>query len=55
MKKTYFKPQFKTVKIHGRKLLQGTTPTQLTVSKSQTNLGPDDDFDYEGAGDEDAR
>ena len=55
MKKTYFKPQFKTVKIHGRKLLNGTSPMKLTVSKSQTNLGPDDDFDYEGAGDVDAR
>ena len=54
MNKTYFKPQFKTVKIHGRKLLNGTSPMKLTVSKSQTNLGADD-FDYEGAGDVEAR
>lgn len=55
MKKTYFKPQFKVVNLHGRKQLLTGSPIKLTVSKSQTNLGPDDDFDYEGAGDEDAR
>lgn len=56
MKKTYFKPQFKVVKLHGRILLQNASPHATMVTKSKTNLGADDDFIYGGGsdGDDDA-
>ena len=54
MNKTYFKPQLKVVKLHGRKqLLTGSFKAKVT--HSTTNLGDDDDFDYKGAGDFEAR
>ena len=53
MKKTYFKPQFKVVKLHGRILLQTASPTKTMVTKSKTNLGTDDDFIYGGGSDGD--
>ena len=47
MKKTYFKPEFKIVKLHGHaRLLDGSK----TVSKSKTNLSEEDDFEYIGGG-----
>jgi hypothetical protein len=55
MKKTYFKPQFKVVKLHGRKfLLNGTSQTKKMVTNSKTNLGADDDFIYGGGSDGDS-
>ena len=47
MKKTYFKPEFKIVKLHGRAHLLGGSPKAVHSSKS--NLG-DDDFEYVGGG-----
>ena len=48
MKKTYFKPEFKIVKLHGRALLFEASPT--TVHSSKTNLSEEDDFEYVGGG-----
>ena len=53
MKKTYFKPQFKVVKLHGRKPLLVNSLTTTKVSSAKTNLGVDDDFDYAGESDGD--
>ena len=54
MKKTYFKPQFKVVKLHGRKpLLIGSPLTKTKVTSAKTNLGTYDDFDYAGESDGD--
>ena len=47
MKKAYFKPQFKVVKLHGRKQLLTGSSFTTTVTNSRTNLG-DDDFEYGG-------
>lgn len=49
MKKTYFKPEFKIVKLHGRaRLLDSSSVTSIRSSK--TNLSVDDDFEYVGGG-----
>ncbi len=48
MKKTYFEPEMRIVKLHGRPLLEGTS--MQTVSRTTTNLSTADDFYYEGAG-----
>jgi len=51
MKKTYFEPEMRIVKLHGRaRLLEGSL---TSVRRTSTNLGDDDaadDFYYEGAG-----
>ena len=52
MKKTYFKPEFKIVKLHGRALLNGGSPT---IKNSRTNLSEGDDFEYVGGGDYEGR
>ena len=49
MKKTYFEPEMRIVKLHGRPLLE-IVSGQQTISSSKTNLGTADDFYYEGAG-----
>jgi hypothetical protein len=48
MKKTYFKPEFKIVKLHGRAHLLQNSVTSIRSSK--TNLSEDDDFEYVGPG-----
>ena len=49
MKKTYFEPEMRIVKLHGRaRMLAGSDG--YTISSSKTNLGTADDFYYEGAG-----
>lgn len=53
MKKTYFEPEMRIVKLHGRPLLEGTS--MQTVSRTTTNLSTADDFYYEGAGDYEGR
>ena len=53
MKKTYFKPQFKVVKLHGRKFLLNGTSTKTMVTHSRTNLGDEDNLDYGGGSDND--
>ena len=48
MKKTYFKPQFKVVKLHGRNPLLVHSLTTTKVTSAKTNLAEEDDFDYAG-------
>ena len=52
MKKTYFEPEMRIVKLHGRPLLQ--QPSLTITKKPQTNLG-DDGFEYLGGGDYEGR
>ncbi len=51
MKKTYFKPQIKVVKLHGRILLIGTSST-MVIHSTTTNLG-EDKIDFGGSSDND--
>ena len=54
MKKTYFEPEMRIVKLHGRPLLQNASPNHTITQKPQTNLG-DDGFEYLGGGDYEGR
>jgi len=54
MKKTYFEPEMRIVKLHSRPLLQGGSP-QAQVTTTKTNLVEDDDFYYVGGGDFEGR
>ena len=48
MKKTYFEPEMRIVKLHGRARLLGGSPK---VTTTKTNfLDEDDDFEYVGGG-----
>lgn len=52
MKKTYFKPEFKIVKLHGHaRLLDASS---RAIQSSRTNL-EGDDFEYVGGGDYEGR
>ena len=51
MKKTYFKPQIKVVKLHGRKQLL-TGSSKAMVHSTKTNLG-EDKIDFGGSSDND--
>ena len=51
MKKAYLKPHLKIVKLNRRTQL--LSASRLTVTKTNTNLGDEDDFEYGGAGDDD--
>lgn len=53
MKKTYFEPEMRIVKLHGRPLLVGASQTH-SISSSRTNLG-NDGFEYVGGGDDEGR
>ena len=48
MKKTYFEPEMRIVKLHGRPLLEGGSPQSPQVTTTYTNLDEDDDFIYVG-------
>ena len=54
MKKTYFEPEMRIVKLHGRAHLLDIS-AQQTIRSSKTNLDTADDFYYEGAGDYEGR
>lgn len=45
MKKTYFEPEMRIVKLHGRPLMLDPSPQ---VTTTHTNLDEDDDFIYVG-------
>ena len=51
MKKTYFKPQLKVVKLHGRILLIGTS-NAMVIHSTTTNLGADK-IDFGGSSEND--
>ena len=53
MKKTYFEPEMRIVKLHSRPLLVGASQTH-SISSSRTNLG-NDGFEYVGGGDDEGR
>jgi hypothetical protein len=52
MKKTYFKPQFRVVKLHGRMPLM-TGSEKLKVNRVSSGGLGDDDFEYGGGSDND--
>ena len=55
MKKTYFKPQFRVVKLHGRMPLMTGSDTKLKVNRvSSGGLEDGDDFIYGGGSDGDS-
>lgn len=53
MKKTYFEPEMRIVKLHGHARMLSGSP--YTISSSKTNLDTADDFYYEGAGNYEGR
>ena len=54
MKKTYFKPQIKVVKLHGRRpFLLNSQTAPAPVSRSKTNLEEIDDIGYGGSSEND--
>ena len=53
MKKTYFKPQFRVVKLHGRMPLMTGSDTKLKVNRVSSGGLGDDDFEYGGGSDND--
>lgn len=51
MKKTYFKPQFKVVKLHGSIQLLGASKA-MVIHSTTTNLEDKDKIDFGGSSDD---
>ena len=51
MNKTYFKPQFKVVKLHGRIQLLGASKA-MVIHSTTTNLEDKDKIDFGGSSDD---